>query len=109
MAKTAAYVQRGEALDYKNGSEEMIPAWTVVLIGNRIGVAGCDIPAGAVGTVHVTGVFEIPKKASVELRAGDDVTFTDADGIDKATSDAVGYAVEDAAEAAATAKVKLLV
>lgn len=54
MAKTAAYVQRGEALDYKNGTEEMIPAGTVVLVGKRIGVAGCDIPAGAVGTIHVT-------------------------------------------------------
>ena len=108
MAKTAAYVQRGEALDYKNGTEEMIPAGTVVLVGKRIGVAGSEIPAGAVGTIHVTGVFEIPKKASVELKAGDNIVFTDADGIDKATSDVMGYAVEDAAAAAATAKVKLL-
>ena len=54
------------------------------------------------------GSFEIPKKASVELKAGDNIVFTDADGIDKATSDVMGYAVEDAAAAAATAKVKLL-
>lgn len=108
MAKTAVYVQSGDALDFRNTTEEMIPAGTVVLIGKRMGVAGCDIPSGGLGSVHVTGVFEIPKKASVELKAGDSVTFTNADGINKGTADVMGYAVEDAAASAATAKVKLL-
>ena len=39
---------------------------------------------------------------------GDPVTFTEENGIDKATSGAVGYAIEDAAAAAATVRVKLL-
>lgn len=108
MAKTAAYWQRGETLDYQNATEEMIPANTVVILGKRIGVAGTDIPAGGIGSLHMVGVFEIPKKSGVALAAGDNVVFTDADGVDKATTDVMGYAVEAAAAEAATAKIKLL-
>ncbi len=108
MAKTAAYIQKGEAIDYVNSTEETIPAGTVIIFGKRIGIAGGEIPAGGLGALHMTGVFEIPKKSAVALAAGDEVTFTDADGIDKATAGAVGYAVEAAAAEAATAKIKLL-
>lgn len=108
MAKTATYIQRGEALDYQNTTEAMIPAGTVILLGKRMGVAGGDIQPGEVGALHMVGVFEIPKKASVALAAGDNVVFTDADGIDKATTDIMGYAVEAAEAADETVKVKLL-
>ncbi len=108
MAKMAVYVQRGEALDYKNSTENAILAGTVILIGKRIGVAGCEIPAGGMGTVHMTGVFEIPKKSGVALNLGDDVVFTEDDGIDKAAADVMGYAVKAAAAGDATAVVKLL-
>ena len=43
---TATYVQRGEAIDYANATEDMIPANTVVLIGKHIGVTGGDIAPG---------------------------------------------------------------
>lgn len=108
MAKTATYIQHGEALDYQNTTEAMIPAGTVILLGKRMGVAGGDIQPGEVGALHVVGVFEITKKAGVELAAGDNVVFTDADGIDKASTDVMGYAVEAAAAADETVKVKLL-
>lgn len=104
----AIYWQKGESLDYLNGTEADIPANTVVIFGDHIGVAGTDIPAGENGTIHVTGVFEIHKKTGVALEMGDPVTFTEENGIDKATSGAVGYAIEDAAAAAATVRVKLL-
>ena len=108
MTKTAVYVQSGNALDFRNTTEELILAGTVVLIGKHIGVVGGDIPAGGLGSIHMTGVFEIPKKASVELKAGDNVVFTEEEGIDKATAEVMGYAVEAAAASAATARVKLL-
>ena len=108
MAKTAVYWQKGESLDYTNPTETLIPANTVVLLGERLGVAGTDIPAGETGSLHMTGVFEIPKKAGVALAAGDPVTFTEADGIDKASKGSVGYAVQAAGADAATAFVKLL-
>ena len=108
MAKTAVYLQRGEAIDYVNSTEAAIPAGTVVIFGKRIGIAGGEIPVGELCVLHMTGVFEIPKKSGVALAAGDEVTFTDADGIDKATAGAVGHAVEAAEAGAATAKIKLL-
>ena len=108
MAKMAVYLQSGDALDFRNNTESVIPAGTVVLIGKHMGVAGCDIPAGGLGSIHVTGVFEIPKKASVELKAGDNVVFTEEEGIDKATADVMGYAVASAAASEATVKVKLV-
>ena len=42
----ALYWQRGEALDYVNATAEKIEANTVLVIGDCIGVAGRDIPAG---------------------------------------------------------------
>lgn len=108
MAKTAVYYQRGETLDYKNSTDNMIPANTVVLLGKRIGVTGNDIPAGETGSLHMTGVFEIPKKAETVLAAGDSITFTEDEGIDKAESDVMGYAIEDAAAGTEAVKVKLL-
>ena len=72
MAKTAAYIQKGEAIDYVNSTEETIPAGTVIIFGKRIGIAGGEIPAGGLGALHMTGVFEIPKKSAVALAAGDE-------------------------------------
>ena len=60
----AEYWQRGETLDYKNTGTATIEANTVVIFGNRIGVAGTDILPGEVGSLHVTGVFEMTKTAS---------------------------------------------
>ena len=58
---TAEFVQNGAALDYVNSGDTKIAAGTVVVFGDRIGVAGTDIEAGATGSVFVEGVFELPK------------------------------------------------
>lgn len=108
MAKTAVYWQRGESLDFINETEEIIPAGAVVSFGNRIGVAGTEIHPGEKGSLHMVGVFEIPKKSNVALTAGDPVTFTDEDGIDKASAESIGYAVETVAADADTVRVKLM-
>ena len=103
----AAYWQRGEALDYKNTTEEKIEADTVVVLGKHIGVAGGDIYPGETGSLHMVGVFEIQKKAGVAINAGDDIAYTE-EGIDKAAGTVMGYAIEAAVADAATIKVKLL-
>ena len=63
MAK-ATYWQRGETLDYPNASGSKIDANTIVVLKTgatgRIGVIGTDIPNGETGSVHVTGVYEMP-------------------------------------------------
>lgn len=81
MAKdvsTATYWQRGESLDYTNPDAEIIPAGSVVSLGSRIGVAGTEIPANGVGSVHVMGVFIIAKTESEDVKMGDALYF-DAD------------------------------
>ena len=103
MAK-ANYIQRGEALDYTNGTANPIGAGDVVVMGRLVGVAGCDIPVGATGSLHVMGVFAFPKGAApiaAGTAMGWDVTAgqaTEGGGLP------LGYATDaaDAADAAVT-------
>ena len=53
---TAAYWQRGEALDYTNSDETTIPVNTIVAIGSRIGITGAPIAPSETGVLHVGGV-----------------------------------------------------
>lgn len=93
---TAKYWQRGESLDYPNGSGSKITAGTVVTLGSgatgRIGVIGNDIPDGDVGSVHVTGVFEVAKTSTNAIALGTDVYF-DGTGITEASNDGGGTPV----------------
>lgn len=90
---SAVYLQRGEALDYPNASGSKIDANTVVVLTagavGRIGVTGTDIPDGTVGSVHVAGVFEMPKSSSNALTLGEKV-YWDGDGITEADNDGEG-------------------
>lgn len=73
----AKYVQRGESLDFKNTTGDMIAAGDVLVLGTRIGVAGTDIVPGGLGTVHVDGVYEIAKEDKVEMTVGTEVYFAE--------------------------------
>lgn len=77
---SASYWQRGETIDYVNKSTETIEANAIIAFGSRIGVAGTDIPAGEKGTLHVTGVFMMPK-GSGEIAEGSDVYYLETDGV----------------------------
>lgn len=106
----ASYWQRGETLDFINDTEETIEAGTVVTFGERIGVAGTDIPPGTVGAVHVTGVYGMPKTVDAEVRMGIPV-YLDGEGITDTKGDAAvlaGYAAQTAAAGDAEILVKLL-
>lgn len=119
----AAYWQRGEALDYENRTEETIEAGSVIAFGNRVGVAGTDIEPGEKGSLHVEGVFEVPKGEGA-IEAGADVYFDAAAMLFKVEALAVssanasydstskpgvraGYAAQDAAADAETVLVKI--
>jgi len=103
----AKYLQRGEALDYVNATDEPIPAGAVVTIGGRIGVAGCPIPPGETGSLHVTGVFEIAKTGTAAIEQGKTVYF-DGTGITDTAGDVeAGYAAAPAEASAETILVKL--
>ncbi len=57
----ANYQQPGAAIDYTNPSGDTIKAGQVVSLTTRIGIAGTEIPAAAVGSLHVKGVFTMDK------------------------------------------------
>ena len=104
----AAYWQRGESLDYKNGGSTVIEANSIINLGTRIGVAGTSINPGETGSVHVTGVYEIEKTGAGAIEMGAAVYF-DGTGI---TADAsgtpAGYAAAAAEADATVILVKLL-
>lgn len=112
----ATFSQRGETLDYKNATNKTIPAFTVISIGTIIGVAAADIEPGAIGAVHVTGVFEIPKTDQTEISQGAAVYFdgsgitasaSTGEGDDAVNNILVGYAAETSAATKTSVIVKL--
>lgn len=113
----AEYWQRGEVIDYKNGTSAKIEANQIVAFGEHVGVAGAPIEIGETGSLHVFGVFEMPKTSENAISVGATVYF-DGEGITEAADDGgsdekvayicAGYATEAAAAADTTIKVKLL-
>lgn len=94
----ASYWQRGESLDYKNATGTTIEANTVVKLAERIGIAGTDILPGAVGDLHMSGVFEFDKTSTNAIQMGTSVYF-DGTGITE-TSESntpAGFAAADVA------------
>lgn len=57
----ARYQQPGSTIDFINSTSNTIKAGQVVSLTTRIGVAGTEIAASAVGSLHVKGVFSMPK------------------------------------------------
>ncbi|MFR4350569.1 MAG: DUF2190 family protein [Roseburia sp.] len=121
----AVFWQRGESIDYKNDTQETIPANTVVAIKTRIGVAGGEILPGQTGSLHVCGIFELPKTSKNDIEIGT-LVYSDGNGITESAETAAasegtgkegggktanipaGYVVEKAAAADTVVKVKLL-
>ena len=106
MAK-ASFWQRGESLDYKNGTDAVIEANTVIDLTTRIGVVGTTINPGEIGSLHVEGIYQLPKTGTAEIAIGAAVTF-DGSGITTGTGTPAGYAAETAAADDKTILVKLL-
>ena len=106
MAK-ASFWQRGESLDYKNGTDAVIEANTVIDLTTRIGIAGTTINPGEVGSLHVVGVYQLPKTSDAEIAMGTAVTF-DGSGITTGTGTPAGYAAAAATAEDTTILVKLL-
>ncbi len=108
----ASYWQRGEAIDFVNETEEIIEANQIIVFGEHIGIAGTTFGPGETGTLHVFGVFEMPKAEGEEIAAGTPVYY-DTEG-EAVTSESggstieIGYATEAADAEHETVKVKLL-
>jgi len=64
-------IQPGNSIDYTNSTGSDIASGDVLVLGSHIGIAGTDIPDGETETVHLEGIFELPKAAEA-LAAGID-------------------------------------
>ena len=106
MAK-AIYIQRGEALDYTNSTTNSIEANAVLVMGGIVGVAGCDIPPGTKGSLHVMGVYAFPKAAGA-IAAGTALLWDGTAGtVSESGGVPLGYAAEGADADASTVPVLL--
>lgn len=106
----AEYWQRGEVIDFVNETDEKIEANQIVVFGAHVGIAGTPIEVGETGSLHVFGVFEMPKAEGTEIAAGAAVYYdAAAEAITTTAGDIeVGYATEAAVAADTTVKVKIL-
>ena len=67
----AQFIHDGDSIDYTPTSAD-VAAGDVIVQGDLVGIAKRDIPAGALGALAVTGVFDMPKlaNAGVTIAAG---------------------------------------
>lgn len=108
---TVNFYQRGETIDRVNDTNKVIEANTVQVIGKRVGVVAMEAAPGAKYAVNVEGIYIFAKKADEVIAIGAEVYYDDTAGTITATAGETavlaGYAVEDAAAADATVKVKI--
>lgn len=69
----ATFVQNGDFIDHVPAVD--IPQGAIVVIGGLIGIAHRAIPAGTLGSIALTGVFEVPIAAGAVANAGDPVLY----------------------------------
>lgn len=107
MAK-ATFWQRGETLDYRNNTDAVIEENTIIDLNTRVGITGTYINPGEMGSLHVCGIYEMPKKDETAIALGAAVYF-DGTGITATEgSTPAGYAAAEAKDVDTTILVKLL-
>lgn len=112
---TTKGVQRGDVLDWTNGTGSAVASGDVVEIKHALGVALTDIANGAVGAVAIEGCFTVPKVSGAVWVVGEKLIWdTSANAFDDsaatpASGDITGGAIAMAAGAdgETTAVVKL--
>jgi len=103
-AMNATYIHEGNGIDYTPAAD--VAAGEVVVQGELVGITKRDIPAGTLGTLELTGVYDIAKAtgASTAIGVGLDVywdegnavaTTDSASGVNKRIGRTVAAAADD--------------
>ncbi len=100
------FIQPGHVMDYHNTGTTQVKSGAVVEFADGIGVAKVTIPGGEVGSVGVTGVWELPKKSGLELEQGASCNWVSGK-VDTADGTSAGMVWEAAAAADNTVLVKI--
>lgn len=103
----AVYTQRGETIDFVNNTGATIAANDVVTLTSRIGVAATEIPVGALGSVHVTGIFTVPAVTTTAFTVGQVVYLSGETVVATAGDVVAGFVVEPKVTNASVAKIKI--
>lgn len=67
--------QRGDVIDWVNGTGSAVASDDVVKIGQILGVALVDIANGSTGSVAIRGVFTVPKVTAAVIAQGESLTW----------------------------------
>ena len=109
---TATFVHDGKSIDYTPGAD--VAAGAVVVQEDLIGIARTPIAANALGSLAVTGVFDLPKATgeSTAIAAGANVYWDVADSEAKVDSESganklIGKTIAAAGDDDATVRVRL--
>ena len=106
----ATYIQKGNRIDYQNEGETPILSGDVAFGTTRIGVAEAVILPGEMGSVALTGVFEMPADNSQEMAVGAQVYWVTAQKKVSTTQEGnvpAGMVVAKKASSGTTALVRL--
>jgi len=104
------HVQAGKVIPWTNGTSADVESGDVVVIGELVGIALGDIADGAVGSVAIGEVWELPKAAPLVIAQGDRVYWDVADGnINKTATDNEDAGVAFVAAASAATVVQVLI
>lgn len=104
------YKYSGEHLDWLNETGSKVNSGDVVIEGGIVGIALGDIADDAMGVLKTEGVFELAKKSSLAISAGDPLFWDATPGeITKTAADGkfVGYAAKKAESSDSTVDVVL--
>lgn len=109
MANEAVYVQAGQIINYSNASGSKIAAGSLVAFGEGVGVAACDIPNGALGSIALSGVYEMTKNAKANTYSvGAKVYWSSGNKVVTTGGKHIGWAVEASTSSDETVKVLLI-
>lgn len=73
MAKN--FVQSGKTRTWTNGTGGNVSAGSVVVVGQQLGIALVDIPAGESGEVAFEGSYVVPKVEDAVIKHGEMVIW----------------------------------
>lgn len=92
----AVFYSKGESVDYRPASA--VAAGDVVVQGGLVGIARLDIPAGALGSLAICGLFKVAKATSTVFAAGAPIYWDATNGVAVTSSaDAIAMGVAVAA------------
>lgn len=107
---TATYVHKGDSIDHTPAAN--VAAGDVVVQGDLVGIAKLDIPADTLGSLSVTGIYDVPKIGGpgMAMTTGTKLYWDSANKYATPTEidgKYMGKAVADAGDNDATVRVKL--